>query len=350
MRHAIFITSILGISMLAVAQQPAPKVANSNFHTDAVAGTLSAAIERYQHANEPLWVGYAVPAVPGSHFSMCSGNSTSSGEEGCCGVYALEGSENNYRTSDGDHSTETNIDVLVRIDQGIIDKVRFVGSSCRLDAGGLPFAWLTDVKADESVAWLSTLVTADHQKLADQSLAAVAMHATPKASAALEGFASSANPMWLREKASFWLGAGRGHEGYVALKRLANDPDPEFRKKLSFDLFVSRDDAATEDLIHLAKADSDTSVREQAIFWVGQKAGKKSVAALNDAIENDPEVAVKKKAVFAISQLPKDQAVPELLRIAQTNPNPAVRKDAIFWLGQTHDPRALEYFEQILKQ
>jgi HEAT repeat protein len=48
--------------------------------------------------------------------------------------------------------------------------------------------------------------------------------------------------------------------------------------------------------------------------------------------------------------LPKDEAVPELLHVAQTNPSPDVRKEAIFWLGQTHDPRALAYFEQILER
>ena len=71
---------------------------------------------------------------------------------------------------------------------------------------------------------------------------------------------------------------------------------------------------------------------------------------LKDTVQNDPEVAVKKKAVFALSQLPKDEAVPELLHVAQTNANPAVRKEAIFWLGQTHDPRALAFFEQILER
>ncbi len=71
---------------------------------------------------------------------------------------------------------------------------------------------------------------------------------------------------------------------------------------------------------------------------------------LKDTVQNDPEVAVKKKAVFALSQLPKDEAAPELLRVAQTNANPAVRKEAIFWLGQTHDPRALAFFEQILER
>ena len=36
---------------------------------------------------------------------------------------------------------------------------------------------------------------------------------------------------------------------YLALKKLVNDPDPEFRKKLSFDLFVNHDPAAVDDLI-----------------------------------------------------------------------------------------------------
>ena len=148
---------------------------------------------------------------------------------------------------------QTSIDVLVRIDHGAVDKVRFIGTGCTLDAGGLPFTWLTDVKADDSVAWLSSLVTADNKRHTDEALAAIAMHETAKATAALEGFASSANPLWLREKAAFWLGAGRGHDGFLALKKLANDPDPEFRKKLSFDLFVSHDPAAVDDLIRMAK-------------------------------------------------------------------------------------------------
>jgi HEAT repeat protein len=42
--------------------------------------------------------------------------------------------------------------------------------------------------------------------------------------------------------------------------------------------------------------------------------------------------------------------VPQLLHVAQTNSDPAVRKEAIFWLGQTHDPRALSYFEEILSR
>ena len=348
MRQDLFIAATLSVSMLAMAQQQ-PKVINAQFHTESASAGLAATANKLLHSNGPLWLGYEVAAVPGSHFSLCSDDSESS-DNGCCGVYRLEDSNNSFRSSNRDQTTEASIAVLVRIDHEAVVKVRFIGTGCRLDAGGLPFTWLTDVKADDSVAWLSSLVMADNKRHTDQALAAIAMHETARATSALESLSASTNPLWLREKAAFWLGAERGHDGFLALKKLESDSDPEFRKKLTFDLSVTHDPAAIDDLIHMAKSDADTSVREQAIFWVAQKAGKKTVETLKDAVENDPEVGVKKKAVFALSQLPKDEAVPELLHVAQTNPDPAVRKDAIFWLGQTHDPRALAYFEQILEK
>jgi len=342
-----FVAAVLGVSMLAMAQRP--KVDNAQFHTESASAGLTATVNRLQHTSGPQWLGYEVAAIPRTHYSACSGGTRSSGDDAFCGVYRLEDSDNTFQSDDNKVAPQTSIDILVRIDKDRIDKIRFVGNGCRLDAGGLSFTWVTEVKAEDSVTWLSSLVTTERKLVIDQALAAIAAHEAAKATAVLESFAASKNPLWLREKAAFWLGVGRGSDGYLALKKLTADPDPEFRKKLSFDLFVSRDPAAVDDLIHMAKSDQDVAVREQAIFWVGQKAGAKALATLKDTIESDPETGVKKKAVFAISQLPKDEAVPELLRIAQTNTNPAVRKDAIFWLGQTHDPRALAYFEQILE-
>jgi len=59
---------------------------------------------------------------------------------------------------------------------------------------------------------------------------------------------------------------------------------------------------------------------------------------------------VKKKAVFALSQIHDGEGVPLLISVAKTNKNPAVRKQAIFWLGQSHDPRALDFLEEILSK
>ena len=74
------------------------------------------------------------------------------------------------------------------------------------------------------------------------------------------------------------------------------------------------------------------------------------MGAITGAIENDPDTEVKKKAVFALSQMPKDEGVPKLIEVAKTNHNPEVRKQAMFWLGQSNDPRALDFFEQVLSR
>jgi HEAT repeat protein len=101
-------------------------------------------------------------------------------------------------------------------------------------------------------------------------------------------------------------------------------------------------------LIEKARKAERAHEREQAVFWLAQRAGAKSAAAIVDAITNDPDTGVKKKAVFALSQLPADEGVPKLIEVARTQRNPEVRKQAFFWLGQTHDPRALAYIEDVL--
>ena len=62
----------------------------------------------------------------------------------------------------------------------------------------------------------------------------------------------------------------------------------------------------------------------------------------------DSESGLKDQAVFAISQLPKDKSVPMLIDLAKANKSVEVRKKAIFWLGQSGDPAALKFFEDIL--
>jgi hypothetical protein len=102
-------------------------------------------------------------------------------------------------------------------------------------------------------------------------------------------------------------------------------------------------------LLSLAKDGSAPhAVRKQAVFWLGQAAGEaatKDLATLADSSDRD----VQKAAVFALSQLHDGAGVPDLIRIARTHPDPAVRRRAMFWLGQSHDPRALALFEEILE-
>jgi HEAT repeat protein len=245
--------------------------------------------------------------------------------------------------------------VLLRLDHGAIVKVRPANAGCRLNAGGIPFTWLTDVQPDDSVAFLAQLASrpadSEDKRATEDALATLAMHASAAATTALASFAGPSNPPHLREKSAFWLGAQRGHEGFRVLQELVTkEQDPKLREKLAFDLSINSEPAAIDELLKMAHSDASPQVRGQAIFWLAQKAGKKASASITAAIENDPDMQVKKKAVFALSQLPQAEGVPQLMHVADSNSNPAIRKEAIFWLGQSKDPRALEYLEAILKR
>src|SRR5579871_2601825 len=144
MRQHWFLTAILSVCAVAAAQQP--KVINAQLHTHAAEAGLAATVSQLQHETGPQWIGYAVPAVPGSHFSTCSGDGQWNNDEGCCGVYRLENADNTYRSSASDQTAQTSVDILVRLDKGDVNRIRFTGGGCQIDAGGLPFTWITDVK------------------------------------------------------------------------------------------------------------------------------------------------------------------------------------------------------------
>lgn len=353
----IALALILSASASAAQQ---PKVVNTQFTTEPAGSGLSATVARLQRSGQPLWLGYEVPALPRTNFSSCSDYGVASeSEDGCCGEYQLESPRPGSIARDGMSSDQTpspaSMYVLLRLDHGVIVKIRPANAGCRLNASGIPFTWLTGVQPDDSVAFLAKLAARPEESLdkraAEDALVTLAMHASPAATTALASLSEPPNPPRLREKSAFWLGAERGHEGFQVLQELVTkEQDPKLREKLAFDLSINSDPAAIEELLKMAHSNASPEVRGQAIFWLAQKAGKKAGASITDAIENDSDMQVKKKAVFALSQLPKDEGVPKLMHVADSNSNPAIRKEAIFWLGQSKDPRALEYLEAILKR
>jgi hypothetical protein len=341
----------------------APRIENAKVETRAVGGTLAVTLaDAQKSAVGAEWVGYAVKLVPGER-TICCGNYNDSGAEGC-GRCELETARDHWsgaRGKTGENNRTVKLEggdellVLFRLQDHRVIRIRLASSDCVLDAGGLPFVWLTDVKLAESVAVLAEFVRKadsseqDRHSVSNEALTAIALHDGREAEAALEGFTAASQPEELRKQASFWLGAARGKDGFLALQGMAkNDPSTEVRAQVAFALSVSKEPAALDEMIHMAHQDPEGHVRGQAIFWLAQKAGKRAIGAIDSAIENDPDTEVKKKAVFALSQLPKDEGVPKLISVAESNRNPAVRKQAMFWLGQSQDPRALEFFEKVL--
>jgi len=350
-----------GGSTTAPAQAVAemPRIDNAKVEARPLTGTLDAAFrELAAKADKPQWVGYSVERTAGNHDVCCN----NSGGEGNCGTCRLENDHGNSFGSKSEAGTvklegSRQLVVLFRMEDRRVMRIRVASESCTLDAGGLPFIWLTGVKPAESVALLEAYVRGaefdDHgdRGLGNGALTAIALHADASADRAFESFVKPDQPGSLRRQAAFWMGAARGKAGFQALQRMAkSDPSSDVRAHVTFALSVSHEPGAIEEMIRMAHDDSSSHVRGQALFWLAQKAGKKAEATITGAIENDPDTDVKKKAVFALSQLPKDEGVPKLIEVAQTNRNPEVRKQAMFWLGQSNDPRALQFFEKILTQ
>lgn len=366
--------AMTGLPARAFAQAEAgvpAHLVNARIVTRSAAAGLESAFHSIESAEAgPAWIAYAIPTVPGRH-EMCCG-SYRDDDVSCCRRCRLEGESHNGFTMDNGEGVREGVKleepqqalVLYRVEGKKVGKIRVFSSDCELDAGGRTVYWLADVKPEESVRLLVSLVPAqkgeneddgsDGRRLADSTMMAIAVHADPAADVALGQFVAAGQPEWRREKAAFWLGAERGQPGFEVLDRLVrHDPSDQFREKAVFAIFVSHEPKATDTLIEVARNDSSPHVRGQALFWLAQKAGRKTeegkaASAIRQAIDNDPETEVKKKAVFALSQLPKDQGVPLLIQVARTNRNPAVRKQAMFWLGQSGDSRALAFFEDVL--
>jgi hypothetical protein len=104
------------------------------------------------------------------------------------------------------------------------------------------------------------------------------------------------------------------------------------------------------ELIKIARnADIPRNTRNSSVFWLGQAAGEAATRGLNEiVVDNDVDREVREQAVFALSQRPREESVPALIAVARTNKDPEVRKKALFWLGQSHDPRAIDLFEELL--
>jgi hypothetical protein len=107
---------------------------------------------------------------------------------------------------------------------------------------------------------------------------------------------------------------------------------------------------AWPELLRLARDETvPEATRRSAVFWVSQAAEGAATRGLDSLVEEDTiDRDVREQAVFALSQRPQEEGVPALIRIAKTHSDPDIRRKAIFWLGQSHDPRALALFEDLL--
>jgi hypothetical protein len=346
----------VAVLLCAAARAQQPHVENARMETRAVAGGLDSTFRGIVAAQSaPAWIGYSVPMIAGEHQMCCWNNNVMCG----CSLEPRNGDQSftvsNNQTVKLEGPRE--LVVLFRVESHQTGKIRTFTPECNLDAGGLPFIWLTGVTPPESIHLLLAMAkdtaagTHEQMRKSDGATAAIAMHADPSADQALDELVAQSQPEQVRRQAIFWLGNSRGQRGFEIVSRVVReDPSDKIREHAVFALTQNKDARALEVVASVAHNDKSPHVRGQALFWLAQRAGQKiAESAINDAIANDPETEVKKKAVFALTQIPGGDGVPLLIQVVRNNRNPEVRKQAMFWLGQSKDDRALAFIEELLK-
>ena len=88
--------------------------------------------------------------------------------------------------------------------------------------------------------------------------------------------------------------------------------------------------------------------RKQALFWLAQtETPTSALAALDSALE---PFSLREQYTFVLSQRHDDLAVDKLIDIASHDRDREIRKRAMFWLGQSGDPKAIKFFQDVLKR
>jgi HEAT repeat protein len=266
---------------------------------------------------------------------------------------------------------------------GSVSRVEIYNLDRKREYSGYPVYWLGRGANEESLNYLRALIESNpSDKIAQNATVAIGLHDDPRVSDVLKTLVRGSKNQEVRRTAVHWLGFIGVETNFLAdlVRNEAEDEDVrraaghalgvssdpaslsvlmglyetvanrELKRSLVHSISINQNqDAAIDFLIKLAKTERDGEARNQALFWLGHKAGEKSLGVIKDVVEKeDADTEVQKHAVFVLSRRPVDEAVPLLIKIARTHQKPEVRKQAMFWLGRTGDPRALAFFEEIL--
>jgi HEAT repeat protein len=141
-----------------------------------------------------------------------------------------------------------------------------------------------------------------------------------------------------REQAVFWLGQVRSERAITLLEDiLQNSNDKEIKDKALFALSQQNSSRAAKTLRDFAENDrEDTELREQAIFWLGQRRSEENATYLKGLYGRVRTDALKDKIIFSLSQM-RGFGNPEWIMNIALDPKESIemRKQALFWAGQT---------------
>jgi HEAT repeat protein len=203
---------------------------------------------------------------------------------------------------------------------------------------------------DDAVDELMKIFASDPSlDLKRTALRALAETKNPKAQARLLEVAKNDPNAELRKQAIRVL-SERGDAAIDDLLRLYDSEQvPDVKRSALQTLSEIKNPRVDDKLFEVARNGESLDLRRQAIRLLGERVGKRSFDFLSQTAQSpEGNVEVQVQAVRAIGERRADESVPLLIKLARTHPNQLVRKQAIRSLGETGDPRAVEFFREVL--
>jgi HEAT repeat protein len=205
-----------------------------------------------------------------------------------------------------------------------------------------------DDVADELIKIYSSDANIEVKKAALRSLAETK---SPKAQARLLEVARHEQNADLRKQAVRVLGE-RGEAAVDDLLKLFDTEQvPDVRRAALQSLSEIKSPRVEDKLFEIARGNDTVDIKKHAIRMLGERVSKRSFDFLSTTAQsNDANAEVQVQAVRAISERRSEESVPLLIKIARSHPNQMVRKQAIRSLGESGDPRAVEFFREVLSK
>ena len=133
------------------------------------------------------------------------------------------------------------------------------------------------------------------------------------------------------------------------LKLFDSEQLPDTKRMVLQSLSETKSPRVEDKLFEVAKSSETMDVRRQAIRLLGERVSKRSFEFLSQTAQSaDGHAEVQVQAVRAIGERKSEETVPILIKIARSHPNQLVRKQAIRSLGESGDPRAVDFFKEVL--
>ncbi|HSD45416.1 MAG TPA: HEAT repeat domain-containing protein, partial [Pyrinomonadaceae bacterium] len=205
---------------------------------------------------------------------------------------------------------------------------------------------------DDTVDELNRIYTSDSNvEIKKAVLRSLSETKNPKAQPRLLDVARTETNADLRKQAIRVLGE-RGEAAVDDLLRLFdNEPSTDVKRAVLQSLSEIKSTRVEDKLFEVARGNDAVELRRHAIRMLGERVSKRSFDFLSATAQStDANAEVQVQAVRAISERRAEESVPLLIKIARTHPNQMVRKQAIRSLGESGDPRAIDFFREVLSK